>query len=73
LPLPAIQQFTYGASGGIPFANGMTFAFVLLGNPLEPLFVDAISHMPCAPGSSATCIPNGYAAHFLAFPAYNQQ
>jgi hypothetical protein len=73
LPLPAIQQFTYGTSGGIPFANGMTFAFVLVGNPLEPLFVDAISHMPCAPGSSATCIPNGYAAHFLAFPAYNQQ
>jgi hypothetical protein len=71
-PLPNIQQFTYGASGGIPFANGQTFAFVLVGNPDQPLFVDVVSHMPCAPGSAATCIFNGYSAHFLAFPAYNQ-
>jgi hypothetical protein len=72
-PLPNIQQFTYGATGGIPFANGQTFAFVLVGNPDQPLFVDIVSHMPCAPGSAATCILNGYSAHFLAFPAYNQQ
>jgi hypothetical protein len=72
-PLPNIQQITYGASGGIPFANGQTFAFVLVGNPDQPLFVDIVSHMPCAPGSAVTCIFNGYSAHFLAFPAYNQQ
>jgi hypothetical protein len=68
-PLPIIQQLTYGAAGGVAFADGVTFAFVLVGNPTDPTFVDS-SGMPCAT-PSATCVVNGRTVHFLAFPAFN--
>jgi hypothetical protein len=69
-PLPIIQQLTYGQSGGVAFANGMTFAFVLVGNPTLPTLIDPTNGMPCA-APSATCIFNGRSVHFLAFPAAN--
>jgi hypothetical protein len=70
-PLPIIEQLTYGQTGGLAFANGMTFAFVLVGDPTLPTLINPVTGMPCA-APSATCIFNGRSVHFLAFPAVNQ-
>jgi hypothetical protein len=69
-PLPIIQQLTYGQTGGVPFANGMTFAFVLVGDPTQPPLTNPLTGVPCA-APSATCTFNFQSVHFLAFPAAN--
>jgi hypothetical protein len=73
-PLPIVQELTYGSATGVPFANGSTFAFVLVGNPnqmLQPTYVTPAG-MACAAPNPPACNFNGYSVHFLAFPAFNQ-
>jgi hypothetical protein len=72
LPLPVIQQLTYGTMtpppGGVAFANGQSFVFVLVGNPLLPTFIDPADGGPSTQGMG---VFNGRSAHFLAFPTLN--
>jgi hypothetical protein len=84
LSLPRIQALTYGsAAPGVPFANGASFAFVLVGDPAQPQFLDPADGGAFAtPDGGATgaclidptdpCTFNLRSAHVLAFPTFNQ-
>ncbi len=69
MPLPVIRQLTYGSpTAGVPFQNGSSFVFILVGNPLQPTFINPLDG---GAATSTTGIFNGRSAHFLAFPTYN--
>lgn len=64
-PLPVIQQLSWGQAGppdGAALANGQGFTFVLVGDPLQPAFLDDAGN----PADSGTF--NTRFIHFLAFP-----
>jgi hypothetical protein len=53
---------------GGSFADGKTYAFILLGDPQKPRYIDPVDGGAATP---ATGIFSGKAAHFLGIPTSN--
>ena len=69
-PLPAIDQLSNPVvPDGGSFVKGQGYAFVLVGDPLDPPYINPADG---GPATSTTGVFNGKSAHFLAFPAANQ-
>lgn len=66
-PLPTINALTLGADASNELANGVGYAFVLVGDPTASPGVTAAGG-PCLDVDNATCFFNGRFVHFLAFP-----
>jgi hypothetical protein len=70
VPLPAIDQVTYGAGAptGGSFVAGKGYVFILVGDPLNPPFIN-----PADGGGTSqdAGVFNSKAAHFIAFPTSN--
>ncbi len=70
LPLPTIDQLTYGAAApaGGSFANGKGYAFVLVGDPTVPPYLNPLDGGAAGPSDG---VFNGKFVHFVAFPTSN--
>jgi hypothetical protein len=68
LPLPVIDQLTNGTvpTGG-SFVNGKGYAFILVGDPLDPTYIGADG----GAATSTTGVFNGKSIHFLGLPTSN--
>jgi hypothetical protein len=69
LPLPTIDALTNGTvpTGG-SFADGKGYAFILIGNPAAPTYLNPFDG---GPATSGTGVYNGASLHFLGFPTAN--
>jgi len=68
LPLPVIDQLTNGTvpTGG-SFVDGKGYAFILVGDPLDPTYIGADG----GAATSTTGVFNGKSIHFLGLPTSN--
>jgi hypothetical protein len=67
MPLPLVDQITNGSPEAGTFANGKGFAFILMGDPQQPVYIGADGGAS-DPTNGAY---NGKSVHFLGFPTAN--